>query len=101
MQIAENFIKRPVMTCLVMAAVLIFGIMAYRDLSVSDLPNVDFPSITVSASLAGANPETMASSIATPLEKQFTTIPGLDSMNFDERAGHNVDHLAIRSEPKY
>lgn len=57
MQIAENFIKRPVMTCLVMAAVLIFGIVAYRDLSVSDLPNVDFPSITVSASLAGANPE--------------------------------------------
>ena len=87
MQIAENFIKRPVMTCLVMAAVLIFGIVAYRDLSVSDLPNVDFPSITVSASLAGASPETMASAIATPLEKQFTTIPGLDSMNSTSALG--------------
>jgi hydrophobic/amphiphilic exporter-1 (mainly G- bacteria), HAE1 family len=87
MQIAENFIKRPVMTCLVMAAVLIFGVVAYRDLAVSDLPNVDFPSITVSANLAGASPETMASSIATPLEKQFTTIPGLDSMNSTSALG--------------
>lgn len=87
MQIAENFIKRPVMTCLVMAAVLIFGVIAYRNLAVSDLPNVDFPSITVSANLAGASPETMASSIATPLEKQFTTIPGLDSMNSTSALG--------------
>jgi len=87
MQIAENFIKRPVMTCLVMAAVLIFGVVAYRNLAVSDLPNVDFPSITVSANLAGASPETMASSIATPLEKQFTTIPGLDSMNSTSALG--------------
>lgn len=87
MQIAENFIKRPVMTCLVMAAVLIFGIVAYQNLAVSDLPNVDFPSITVSANLAGASPETMASSIATPLEKQFTTIPGLDSMNSTSALG--------------
>ncbi len=87
MQIAETFIKRPIMTCLVMAAVLIFGIVAYRDLAVSDLPNVDFPSITVSATLAGASPETMASSIATPLEKQFTTIPGLDSMNSTSTLG--------------
>jgi hydrophobic/amphiphilic exporter-1 (mainly G- bacteria), HAE1 family len=87
MQIAETFIKRPVMTCLVMSAVLIFGIVAYRDLAVSDLPNVDFPTITVSANLAGASPETMASSIATPLEKQFTTIPGLDSMNSTSALG--------------
>jgi hydrophobic/amphiphilic exporter-1 (mainly G- bacteria), HAE1 family len=87
MQIAENFIKRPVMTCLVMAAVLIFGIVAYRSLAVSDLPNVDFPSITVSANLAGASPQTMASSIATPLEKQFTTIPGLDTMNSTSALG--------------
>src|SRR5438067_26224 len=80
MQIAENFIRRPVMTCLVMAAVLIFGIVAYRSLAVSDLPNVDFPTIAVSASVAGASPQTMASAVATPLEKQFTTIAGLDSM---------------------
>ncbi len=75
------------MTCLVMGAVLIFGLVAYRSLAVSDLPNVDFPTITVSASLAGASPETMASSIATPLEKQFTTIPGLDSMNSTSALG--------------
>jgi hydrophobic/amphiphilic exporter-1 (mainly G- bacteria), HAE1 family len=87
MQIAENFIRRPVMTCLVMAAVLLFGIVAYRALAVSDLPNVDFPTITVSANLAGASPETMASAIATPLEKQFTTIAGLDSMTSTSALG--------------
>lgn len=74
------FIRRPVMTTLVMAAILFFGAMAYLRLPVSDLPSVDFPTIQVSASLSGANPETMASSVATPLEKQFSTISGLDSM---------------------
>jgi HAE1 family hydrophobic/amphiphilic exporter-1 len=81
MNIAEIFIRRPVMTTLVMLAILLFGIMGYRLLPVSDLPNVDFPTIQVSASLPGASPETMASAVATPLEKQFTTIAGLDSMN--------------------
>src|SRR6058998_2818597 len=80
MNIASIFIKRPVMTTLVMLAILLFGIMAYRQLPVSDLPNVDFPTIQVSASLPGANPETMASAVATPLERQFSTIAGLDSM---------------------
>src|SRR5881409_2678357 len=80
MNIAETFIRRPVMTTLVMLGILMFGIMAYRQLPVSDLPNVDFPTISVSASLPGANPETMASAVATPLERQFTTIAGLDSM---------------------
>jgi HAE1 family hydrophobic/amphiphilic exporter-1 len=78
--IAELFIRRPVMTTLCSLAIVMFGFMAYRLLPVSDLPNVDFPTIQVNASLPGANPETMASSIATPLEKQFTTIAGLDSM---------------------
>jgi hydrophobic/amphiphilic exporter-1 (mainly G- bacteria), HAE1 family len=78
--IAELFIRRPVMTTLWSLAIVMFGFMAYRLLPVSDLPNVDFPTIQVNASLPGANPETMASSIATPLEKQFTTIAGLDSM---------------------
>jgi len=78
--LAELFIRRPVMTTLVMSGILLFGIMGYRLLPVSDLPNVDFPTIQVSASLPGANPETMASSVATPLEKQFSTIAGLDSM---------------------
>ncbi len=80
MNIAEIFIRRPVMTTLVMLGILMFGIMAYRQLPVSDLPNVDFPTISVTASLPGANPETMASAVATPLERQFTTIAGLDSM---------------------
>ena len=77
---AELFIKRPIMTTLVMMALLLFGIIAYRMLPVSDLPNVDFPTILVSGGLPGANPDTMASAVATPLEKQFSTIAGLDSM---------------------
>src|SRR5438270_10102795 len=80
MSVAEIFIKRPVMTTLVMMAILMFGIIAYRDLPVSDLPNVDFPTILVSASLPGANPDTMASAVAMPLEKQFSTIAGVDQM---------------------
>jgi HAE1 family hydrophobic/amphiphilic exporter-1 len=80
MGIAELFIKRPVMTTLVMLALLLFGIMGYRSLPVSDLPNVDFPTIQVNVSLPGANPDTMASSVALPLEKQFSTIAGLEQM---------------------
>jgi len=80
MNIAAIFIRRPVMTTLVMLAIVLFGVMSYRQLPVSDLPNVDFPTIQVSASLPGASPETMASSVATPLERQFSTIAGLDSM---------------------
>ena len=80
MSIPEIFIRRPVMTTLVMAGILIFGFMGYRLLPVSDLPNVDFPTIQVTARLPGASPETMASSIATPLEKQFSTIAGIDNM---------------------
>lgn len=80
MNISEPFIRRPVMTTLVMGAILFFGLFAYRLLPVSDLPNVDFPVIQVSASLPGASPETMASSVATPLEKEFSTIAGLEAM---------------------
>ena len=75
------------MTTLVMAAILIFGLFAYRLLPVSDLPNVDFPTIQVNASLPGASPETMASSVATPLEKQFSTIAGIDSMTSTNSLG--------------
>jgi len=78
--ISDLFIQRPVMTTLVMLSILLFGIMSYRKLPVSDLPNVDFPVIQVSASLPGASPETMASAVAIPLEKQFSTIAGIDSM---------------------
>ncbi|MBI4681717.1 MAG: efflux RND transporter permease subunit [Nitrospirae bacterium] len=80
MNFSELFIKRPIMTTLVMLSILVFGIAGYRLLPVSDLPNVDFPTIQVSASLPGASPETMASAVATPLERQFSTIAGLDSM---------------------
>jgi HAE1 family hydrophobic/amphiphilic exporter-1 len=87
MNIAELFIRRPVMTTLVMLGILLFGIMGYRLLPISDLPNVDFPTIQVAAALPGASPETMASSVATPLEKQFTTIAGLDNMNSTSTQG--------------
>src|ERR1700689_3432618 len=80
MNIAELFIRRPVMTTLSSLAIMLFGLMAYRYLPVNNLPNVDFPTIVVSASLPGASPETMASSVATPPEKEFSPIPGLDSM---------------------
>ncbi len=81
MNFTALFIKRPVMTTLLMSALVLFGIFGYLKLPVSDLPNVDFPTIQVSASLPGANPATMASAVATPLEQQFSTIAGLDSMS--------------------
>src|ERR1043166_5405105 len=80
MNVSGPFIRRPVMTTLLMSAVLIFGAMSYRRLPVSDLPNVDFPTLQVSAALPGASPETMAGSVATPLEREFSTIAGLDTM---------------------
>ncbi len=87
MHFTELFIRRPIMTTLVMLSILIFGAMSYRYLPVSDLPNVDFPTILVSATLPGASPETMASAVATPLEKQFSTIAGLDSMSSTNALG--------------
>src|SRR5579872_2337289 len=83
----QLFIRRPITTTLIMAAILLFGIFAYRLLPVSDLPNVDFPTIQVSASLPGASPETMASAVALPLEKQFSTIAGVDSMTSSSALG--------------
>ena len=88
MNIVEPFIRRPVMTTLVMIAILLFGILGYRTLAVSDLPNVDFPTIQVSADLPGANPDTMAAAVATPLEKQFSTIAGIDSMTSTSALGN-------------
>jgi HAE1 family hydrophobic/amphiphilic exporter-1 len=87
MNLPELCIRRPVMTTLLSAALCIFGLMAYRLLPVSDLPNVDFPTIVVSANLPGATPETMASAVATPLEKQFSTIAGVDSMSSTSMLG--------------
>src|ERR1700686_4011450 len=80
MNFSETFIRRPIATSLLMAAIALFGLVAYRSLPVSDLPNVDFPTLLVTASLPGASPETMASAVATPLENQFSTIAGIESM---------------------
>jgi HAE1 family hydrophobic/amphiphilic exporter-1 len=87
MNICALFIRRPVMTTLIMAGLLIFGVIAYQLLPVNELPNVDFPTLQVSAGLPGASPETMASSVATPLEKEFSTIAGLDSMTSTSTQG--------------
>jgi HAE1 family hydrophobic/amphiphilic exporter-1 len=87
MSISELFIRRPIMTTLVMLGILLFGIMGYRLLPVSDLPTVDFPTIMVTGEFPGASPETMASSVAIPLERQFSTIAGLDSMNSTNNQG--------------
>ncbi|MDZ8065112.1 MAG: efflux RND transporter permease subunit [Nostoc sp. DedQUE08] len=87
MNLSEPFIRRPIMTTLVMAAILIFGFMSYRLLPISDLPSVDYPTIQVSASRPGASPETMAASVARPLEKQFSSIAGLDSLNSTSTLG--------------
>ena len=91
----DLFIKRPVMTTLVMLGLLGFGLFAFQKLPVSDLPNVDFPTIQVSASVPGASPETMASSVATPLEQQFTTIAGIDSMTSSSALGSHEHHDPI------
>src|ERR1700730_9342182 len=87
MSITDIFIRRPVMTTLVMLAIVLFGVMGYRTLPVSDLPNVDFPTIQVQASLPGASPETMASSVATPLERQFGRIAAVTEMTSTSTLG--------------
>src|SRR5690349_21827870 len=87
MNFTDRFIQRPVATTLLVLTILIFGITGYRMLPVSDLPTVDYPTIQVSANLPGANPETMASSVATPLEKQFSTIAGVTSISSTNSQG--------------
>jgi multidrug efflux pump subunit AcrB len=87
MKVSAPFIERPVMTVLLMAALVAFGLFGYSALPVSELPAVDFPTITVSASLPGADPQTMASAVATPLESQFSTIAGVASMTSQSSSG--------------
>src|SRR5271157_3335748 len=100
MNISAPFILRPVMTTLLMAALIIFGVIAYFQLPVSDLPSVDFPSIMVMATLPGANADTMASAVATPLEKQFSTIAGLDSMTSTSQLGQSQITLQFNLDRK-
>jgi hydrophobic/amphiphilic exporter-1 (mainly G- bacteria), HAE1 family len=88
MNISQTFIERPIATSLLMAAIALFGGVAYRALPVSDLPNVDLPTLLVTASLPGASPETMAAAVATPLENQFSTIAGLSSMTSSNSLGN-------------
>ena len=87
MNLAALFIKRPVTTALIMLGIIVFGTLSYQQLPVSDLPTVDFSTIQVGASLPGASPETMASAVALPLEKQFATIAGLNSINSTSSQG--------------
>src|SRR5205085_9430375 len=85
--ISELFIRRPITTILLMVGFVLFGLIGYEALLVSDLPTVDYPTINVNASLPGANPETMASSVATPLERAFSGIAGIDSINSSNSQG--------------
>lgn len=93
MNFTELFIRRPVMTTIIMVAMIFFGVIGYVNLPVSALPQVDFPTISVQASLPGADPETMASSVATPLEKQFSSIQGLRTMNSASSQGTTTINL--------
>src|SRR4029453_11312389 len=87
MNLSAIFIARPVTTTLLMLGILVFGTLAYQELPVADLPSVDFPSIRVQPSPPGPSPETMASAVALPLEKQFTSISGLTSINSTSTQG--------------
>src|SRR5246127_4290547 len=87
MNLSEVFIRRPIATSLIMLGIAMFGVIAYRALAVSDLPNVDFPTLNVNAGLPGGDPTTMASAVASPLERQFTTIAGIDEMTSSSSTG--------------
>jgi len=87
MNLSRIFIERPVATSILVLAIVFFGMIAFRSLPINDLPNVDFPTIQVTANLRGANPEVMASTVATPLERQFSQIAGLDTMNSNNTNG--------------
>jgi hydrophobic/amphiphilic exporter-1 (mainly G- bacteria), HAE1 family len=100
MNLTALFIRRPVMTALVMIGILIFGVVGYRVLPMNDLPVIDFPTIQVQAALPGASPETMAASVATPLERQFSNVPGLDSMTSSSSRGNtNITLQFVLSRP--
>ena len=87
MHFSRIFIERPIMTTLVVFAILLFGIVGYRGLPVAALPSVEYPTIQVAAAMPGADPETMASSVATPLEREFSTIAGIKQMSSTNSQG--------------
>src|SRR5476651_67108 len=94
MNFTALFIRRPVMTTLLMVAILVFGIVSYTRLTVSDLPAVDYPTISVNANLPGASPETMAATVATPLEKAFSAIAGIDEITSTSNLGGS--HITLQ-----
>ena len=101
MNISEPFIRRPVATSLLMAAVALVGIAAFLRLPVAPLPQVDFPTIQVTATLAGASAETMASSVATPLERQLGQIAGVTEMTSFSALGATSDDGSVRPQPQH
>src|SRR6266478_5016760 len=88
MNLSEPFIRRPVMTVVLTVSAILFGVLAYKNLPVNDLPAVDYPVIQVQAFYPGATPETMANNVATPLERQFMQIPGLAMVTSNSGTGH-------------
>src|ERR1700687_5806093 len=95
MNISETFIRRPIGTSLLMAAIVLFGVVAFRGLPISDLPTVANAAINVGANLPGGDPATMAASVASPLERQFTTIAGVDEMTSSSGNGRSNITLAF------
>jgi HAE1 family hydrophobic/amphiphilic exporter-1 len=87
MNLSRIFIERPVATLMRVLAMVLFGALAYKQLPVNDLPQVDFPTLRIDASLPGANPETMANTVAMPLERQLSTVPGIESMSSQSNQG--------------
>src|SRR5215469_8225335 len=95
MNLTALFIRRPVMTTLLMIGILVFGIVSYRKLPVSDLPTVDYPNINVGANLPGASPETMAATVATPLEKAFSSVAGINEITSSSSLGSTNVNLTF------
>ena len=100
MSLPELCIRRPVMTTLLMLSFVIFGLFAYKKLPVAALPRVDYPTINVSVQMPGASPETMAASVAAPLERAFATISGLDLAHLGFNARQHPDNPAVQSRPR-
>src|SRR6516162_4714707 len=97
MNLAQVFIARPIMTTLVMTAIMLFGVIGYQSLPISNLPNVDFPTLLVTSTLPGASAETMASAVSMPLEKQFATIAGLAQMTSTSTLGQS--QITLQFDP--
>ena len=101
MRLSELCIRRPVMTTLVMASLLLAGFFGYRQLPIAAIPRIEVPTITVSVQYPGASADTMAISVAAPLERQFSTIAGVERDHLAEHGGQLADHARVRSQPQH